>query len=153
MVQQCCGQGCEGVDDQSRFDAAVEGGLCDDAQRPLPGCDDEPHYQVNGLQHWYGFYGPVEVLGEKVPEDLGPEEAFDCCCYLVWDSELVGFVKAVFAGDVQIAAVRTMRRAQWFLMSLPMVYYVYSSHCSPEPATLDLRDEFNRRNWRLRLQI
>lgn len=27
------------------------------------------------------------------------------------------------------------------------VLYVYSSHCSPEPATPDLREEFNWRNY------
>ena len=101
------------------------------------------------MQHWYGFYGSIEVLGEEVPEYLGPEEAFDCGGYLVWRFRVSRVrIEAVwFVENVQIEADRMMRRAQWFLMSLPMVYYVYSSHSSPEPATPDLREEFNRRNY------
>lgn len=83
LVEQCCGKSGERVDNQSGFDAAVEGSGCEDSQWPLPGCDDDPHYEINGLQHWYRFYGSVQVLGEEVPEDLGPEEAFNCGCDLV----------------------------------------------------------------------
>lgn len=128
----------------------MEGGLCDDAERPLPGCDDEPHYQVNGLQHWYRFYGAIEILGEEVPEDLGPEEAFDCGGYLVWRfrvsrvrMEAVWFVgKRTYRGreDDEARPVVLDEFAHGVL-------YVYSSHCSPEPATPDLREEFNRRNY------
>jgi len=37
------------------------------------------------LQNWNGLYGGVEVLGQEVEEEFGPEEAFDCAGELVWD--------------------------------------------------------------------
>jgi len=36
------------------------------------------------LQHGDGFDGSVEVLGEKVEEEFGPEEAFECGSDLVF---------------------------------------------------------------------
>jgi len=35
------------------------------------------------LKHRKRLYCAIEVLGEEVPEDLGPEKGFDCGGYLV----------------------------------------------------------------------
>ena len=46
-------------------------------ERPLPGEGEEAEEQVDDLQDREGLHGGVEVLGQEVPEDLGPEEAFE----------------------------------------------------------------------------
>ena len=43
-------------------------------QRPLPAQDDEGEEQIEDLENGDGLDGAVEVLGEEVPEDFGPEE-------------------------------------------------------------------------------
>jgi len=45
---------------------------------------DEAHDEVDGLEYRYRLDGAVEVLGQKVEEDLGPEEAFYAGCDLIW---------------------------------------------------------------------
>jgi hypothetical protein len=35
------------------------------------------------LEDWERLHCSVEVLGEEIPEDLGPEESLDCGGYLV----------------------------------------------------------------------
>lgn len=55
----------------------MERGLRDELEGPLPGEDDEPADNVDDLQGGEGLHRAVEVGGEEVPEDLGPEEAVD----------------------------------------------------------------------------
>lgn len=52
-------------------------------ERPFPGEGDETEDEVDDLKGGKGLDGAVEVLCEKVPEDLGPEEAFDGGSYLI----------------------------------------------------------------------
>ena len=46
-------------------------------KRPFVGKSDDGQDQIDRLEDRDGFYGFVEVLGEEVEEDLGPEEAFE----------------------------------------------------------------------------
>ncbi len=56
----------------------------DESKRPFPRKEEDAEHKVDDLQDREWLYCKVEVLGEEVPEDLRPEEAFKCCCYLVW---------------------------------------------------------------------
>ena len=53
----------------------MEPGFEEPGQGPLPAEDEEGEEQVEDLQDGHGLDGAVEVLGQEVPEDLGPEEA------------------------------------------------------------------------------
>lgn len=97
---------------------------------PFPGEGEDAEEEVDELEDGDGADGGVEVGGEEVPEDFGPEEAFEgggdlVCREHGWLVQLI--VRGGWGDrgwDVQRAAVRTMRRAQWFLMSLPMPWWV-----------------------------
>lgn len=54
----------------------MDAGAGDKGQGPLEGEHAEAEEEVDDLQDGDGLDGAVEVLGGKVPEDLGPEEAF-----------------------------------------------------------------------------
>jgi hypothetical protein len=72
------------------------------------------------LQNRNGLDGGVEVLGQEVEEEFRPEKAFDCAGDLIWRAGQ--FPTLEFRErDSQHADVRTTRRAQWFLISLPML--------------------------------
>jgi hypothetical protein len=81
------------------------------------------------LQNGEGFHSAVEVFGEKVPEDFGPEEGFEGSGYLIYKSRISTLLLIVLYGcggggwvcDLQAAAVKTTRRAQWFLINLPIL--------------------------------
>jgi hypothetical protein len=95
-------------------------------QWPFPGERDNAEEQVDDLKDWEGFYGRVEVLGEEVPEDFGPEKGFEGSCYLVYDVIRNGCSMLLlwwwwWVLNLQAAAVRMTRRAQWFLINLPMI--------------------------------
>ena len=45
-------------------------------ERPFPGEAEDAEEEVEALEDGDGFDDGVEVDGEEVPEDLGPEEAF-----------------------------------------------------------------------------
>ena len=66
----------------------------------------------------------VEAGGEEVPEEFRPEEAADRGGDLVCTRGVNLCVRVGNLGEgegnVQVAAVRMMRRAQWFFMSLPI---------------------------------
>ena len=55
----------------------MEAGAGDGAEGPLEGKHAETEEEVDDLQDGDGLDGAVEVLGGKVPEYLGPEEAFE----------------------------------------------------------------------------
>ncbi len=126
LVQQQRAQAGERVDGQPRLDTPVHGRLGEGEQGkgPFPGEGEDAEQEVDDLEDRDGAHGGVEIGGEEVPEDLGPEETFEGGGDLVCGGMLDGYsVKwgRGRRGDVQRAAVRTMRRAQWFLMSLPMM--------------------------------
>ena len=77
LIQQDGGKGADRVDDQSRLDAPVDRGRREPIQRPFPRETDETQDEVEDLQDGNGAHGAIEVGGEKVPEDLGPEEALE----------------------------------------------------------------------------
>jgi len=54
----------------------VQSRLCNQPQRPLPEEYEDAQDEVDDLEEGYRFHGAIEVFGEKVPEYLGPEEAF-----------------------------------------------------------------------------
>ncbi len=59
------------------------GRLDEETERPLPEQADNAQEEVDDLKDGDGFDGAIEVLGRKVPEDLGPEETLDRCRDLV----------------------------------------------------------------------
>jgi hypothetical protein len=83
LVDEECDEGAERVDDEAGLDGAVEAGACEEAEGPFPGEADDAHDEVDDLQRGDLCDGAVEVLGEEVPEDLGPEEGLNGGTYLV----------------------------------------------------------------------
>lgn len=77
LVHEQGGEAAERVDDEADLDAAVEARVGERGEGPLPGERDEAEEQVEDLQKGNGADGAVEVGGEEVPEDLGPEEALE----------------------------------------------------------------------------
>lgn len=55
----------------------------DEPKGPFPSEDDDTQNEVDDLENGERLHGHVEVGGQEVEEDLGPEEAFECCCYLI----------------------------------------------------------------------
>ena len=49
----------------------------EELQRPLPGEAEQTHDKVEDLEDGDGLDGAVEIMGHEVPENLGPDEAFD----------------------------------------------------------------------------
>ncbi len=49
----------------------------EERERPLVGQGDEGEEEVENLEDGDGFDEGVEVLGEEVEEEFGPEEAFE----------------------------------------------------------------------------
>lgn len=93
----------------------------EEGEGPFPGEDEDAEEEVDDLEDGEGFDGAVEIGGEEVPEDLWPEEPFERGGDLVYGfCELLYLIKEMEGKNLQTAAVRTMRRAQWFLMSLPI---------------------------------
>lgn len=62
----------------------MDGGAGDELQWPFVGQAHETENEVDDLKSGEGLDGAIEVLGEEVPEDLGPEEAFNGGSNLVW---------------------------------------------------------------------
>lgn len=83
LVQQHGRQGRQRDDGQTGLEAAVDGRAGNKAQGPLPGEYEEAQEQVDNLQYRDGFDNGIEVPGQEVPEDLGPEEALDGCSHLI----------------------------------------------------------------------
>lgn len=47
----------------------------EEGERPFPGEAEDTEQQIDDLEHGSGLDSAIEVLGEEVPEDLGPKEA------------------------------------------------------------------------------
>jgi hypothetical protein len=58
-------------------------------QWPFPSETDDAEDDVDDLQYGDGLHSGIEVFGEKIPEDFGPEEAFKCSSYLIYLMRLV----------------------------------------------------------------
>lgn len=54
----------------------MDGSRGDVGKWPFPEQADDAEDEIDDLENGSGFHRTVEVCGEKVPEDLGPEEAF-----------------------------------------------------------------------------
>lgn len=76
LVHEDGGEDGEREEDEAELERAVQAGAGDEAEGPLERQHAEAEEEVYDLQHGDGLYGAVEVLGGKVPEDFGPEEAF-----------------------------------------------------------------------------
>ena len=63
-------------------------------------------------------------MREDIPEDLGPEETLNRSTALYYSGSQYIEVSSMrlSIGDLLAAAVMRIRRAQWFLMSLPIAY-------------------------------
>jgi len=87
---------------QPDLDAPVHRGAgeAEDVEGPLVAERDEAEQQVERLEDGDGLHGAVEVVGEEVEEDLGPDESFYAGGYLIWESRQVWgcFVKFGWRG-------------------------------------------------------
>lgn len=63
----------------------MECGIGDGFERPFPSKTQDAEDDVDDLQRRDGLDCSVEILGEEVPEDLGPEETLDPGGHLIWD--------------------------------------------------------------------
>lgn len=77
LVHEDGGEDGEGQEDEAKLKGAVQAGAGDGGEGPLEGEHAEAEEEVDDLQDGDGLDGAVEVLGGKVEEDLGPEEAGD----------------------------------------------------------------------------
>jgi hypothetical protein len=77
LIQQRRRQCRQRQDCQAELERAVQRRAGDEVEGPLEGEHKQAEDEVDGLQDGDGLHGSVEGLGEEVPEDLGPEEAFD----------------------------------------------------------------------------
>lgn len=84
LVQQQRRQRTQRVHDQPRLDAPMHDRLGKPGgarqryvERPFPSEGEDAEDEVEGLEDGNRVDGAVEVGGEEVPEDLGPEEAFE----------------------------------------------------------------------------
>lgn len=55
----------------------MKAGASEESERPLPSKTDKAHEDVDDLEGGHRLNSNVEVLGQKVPEDLGPEKGLD----------------------------------------------------------------------------
>ena len=93
LVDEQRAQSAQRVHDQARLDAAVQPRAREEGERPLPREADDAEDEVYDLEDGEGLNGRVQVLGQEVPEDLGPEEGLEGGCYLV-----CGFVSSCSDG-------------------------------------------------------
>ena len=77
LIQQQRREGRERIQHQPGLDAAMYRGAGDEAEGPFPCQTGKSKDQVHDLEDGDGLDGRVAVLCEEVPEDFGPEEAFE----------------------------------------------------------------------------
>jgi hypothetical protein len=77
LIHESSHESHEGQESEADLEGPVDGGASDEAQRPLEGEHGEAKDEIKDLQDGYRLDGPVESLGEEIPEYLGPEEAFN----------------------------------------------------------------------------
>lgn len=99
----------------------MQTGAREESQRPFPAKTDDAQDDVEDLQGGNLRDGRIQVLGEEVPEDLGPEDGLDAGADLVCSTiSMLKRERIRMPQDAQAAAVKMTRRAQWFLISFPM---------------------------------
>lgn len=76
LVEQQGRQRKQRVDYQPRLDAPVDHGPREQRQGPFEAETDDAEQQIEDLKDGRGLDSRVEGFCQKVPEDLGPEEAF-----------------------------------------------------------------------------
>ena len=122
LVDQTCGSRSDGDPHQSEGNASVEWSLSHELERPLHRKREDSEHNVDDLQVWEGVNEDIEVAGEDVPEDLGPEEAFNTGTDLNWIQALaIPMPTGPLELHILPAAVMRTKRAQWFLMSFPIL--------------------------------
>lgn len=88
LVEECRGEGCQREEGEAGLQAAVDARAGQEAKGPLPCEENDAKEQVDGLEHRNGLDGPIERLGEEIPEYLGPEEPLQRGGYLVCRSSV-----------------------------------------------------------------
>lgn len=123
LVGENGGQGEQRQRGEAGLQAAVDAGAGDEDEGVLPCDHPQAHDHVDDLQYRERLHCRVERLGQKVEEDLWPEEALesggDLVCVMC-KRPLFGSCSLV-RYHLQTPAVRVMSLAQWFLISLPML--------------------------------
>lgn len=61
----------------------MDASACEERKWPFVAEAEDAEEEVDDLECGDWFYGAVKILGEEVPEDLGPEKGFYCGGYLV----------------------------------------------------------------------
>ena len=100
LVQQRRGEGRHREKREAGFEAAVQAGPGEEADRPLPCEEDQAKGQIYRLKDRYRFDGRIERFGDEVPEYLGPEIPFHrgsnlvcmimlAFCPLSWENQSV----------------------------------------------------------------
>jgi hypothetical protein len=84
LVYQDSREGGERQEGQTGFETSVDGRTGDEADGPFPRHQHKTYYQVDDLKNRHRLDCPIQGLGEKVPEDLGPEKAMETGSSLVW---------------------------------------------------------------------
>lgn len=77
LVHESRGQCRERQDGEAELEGAVNGGAGDEAERPLESEHEDAEDEVYSLEVGNWFHGAVQGFRKEVPEDLGPEEAFN----------------------------------------------------------------------------
>ena len=88
LVEESGGEGGERDDGQADLERTVDGGAGQERHGPLEGKEEDAKEEVEDLEDREGLDGHVEVLGDKVPKDLWPEEALYGSGDLVWTQML-----------------------------------------------------------------
>jgi hypothetical protein len=83
LIYQERDESAQRVDDETCFNRPVQAGAREETQGPLPAQPDNAQDDVEDLESGDLGHSAVEVLGEEVPEDLGPEDGFNAGAYLV----------------------------------------------------------------------
>jgi hypothetical protein len=87
LVHDDGGEGQQRHQHEAELDALVHEGAGERLEGQLEGEHAEAENGVDGLQDGDGLDGAVEVGGQEVPEDLGPEVALERGGDLVWTGQ------------------------------------------------------------------
>ena len=76
LIIQEGGQRQQWEKEQAELDGLMNGSASQRTKRPFKGQSEDAKEQVYRLQDWHWFDCLVEIGGEPVDEDLGPEQSF-----------------------------------------------------------------------------
>lgn len=94
LVDEGGGESREREHDEAELQTAVDRAAGDERHGPFEGHHEHRHDQIDNLQYRYRLDGRIQGLGQKVPKDLGPEEALESGSKLVCQIELATSVMA-----------------------------------------------------------